>query len=65
VSGTLVFSSESGTVVAEASTRRDARGGPDRDDEAAAAGTRGARRSAFDLPTLDGDKRPDGGELVN
>jgi ATP-dependent Clp protease ATP-binding subunit ClpB len=65
VSGTLVFSSETGTVVAEASSRRDARGGPDRDDEPAGAGTRGGRRSAFDLPPLDGDPRPDGGELVN
>ena len=49
----------------EASDRRDARGGPERESEGTAAGARGGRRSAFDLPPLDGDPRPDGGELVN
>jgi ATP-dependent Clp protease ATP-binding subunit ClpA len=66
VSATLVFSSESGTVVADASDRRDARSaGPEPEGAAAGAGSGGGRRSAFDLPPLDGDKHPDGGELVN
>jgi len=62
VSGTLVFSTESHTVVAEAGDRRDARtpGGaattdPDADD----------RSSAFDLPPVDEGKGPNGGGLVN
>jgi len=62
VSGTLVFSTESSTVVAEAGDRRDARtpGGaattdPDADD----------RSSAFDLPPVDEGKGPNGGGLVN
>jgi len=63
VSGTLVFSTESSTVVAEAGDRRDARtpadGGsadPDAADD---------RRSAFDLPSLDEAKGPNRGGLVN
>jgi ATP-dependent Clp protease ATP-binding subunit ClpB len=60
VSGTLVFSGESGTVVAEASDRRDARTAAP-EPEGAAAG----RRSSFDLPPLDGPKRSDDGGLVN
>jgi ATP-dependent Clp protease ATP-binding subunit ClpB len=62
VSGTLVFSTASGTVVAEAGDRRDARsssdGGPVGQDPAA------DRESAFDLPPLDEGKGPGGG-LVN
>jgi ATP-dependent Clp protease ATP-binding subunit ClpB len=66
VSSTLVFASESSTVVTDAAERRDARrpaGG--RDDAPAGAGSRpGSRRSAFDLPPLDeGDES--GGGLVN
>jgi ATP-dependent Clp protease ATP-binding subunit ClpA len=62
VSGTLVFSTESETVVADAADRRDARGSVDPDRAGAAAG--GRRRSTFDLPPLDERKEPDGG-LVN
>ncbi len=65
VSGTLVFSTESSTVVAEAGDRRDARTPADRgpSDEDAVH----ASRSAFDLPPLDEDKEkgPDRGGLVN
>ena len=63
VSGTLVFSSESSTVVADASDRRDARSAG-REPAGAGAG-RGKRKSTFDLPSLDEPPRPDGGELVN
>jgi len=66
VSGTLVFSSESSTVVTDAADRRDARR-PAGEREGAAAGAGsggGARRSAFDLPPIDeGDES--GGGLVN
>ena len=64
VSGTLVFSSESSTVVTDASGRRDARSkGPE--PAAAGAGSR-KRASAFDLPSPDDPSKPDGGgELVN
>jgi len=62
VSGTLVFSTASNSVVAEAGDRRDARTpgegvatDPDSDD----------RRSAFDLPPVDEGKGPNGGSLVN
>ncbi|HEY3333662.1 MAG TPA: ATP-dependent chaperone ClpB [Candidatus Limnocylindrales bacterium] len=62
VSGTLVFSADSRTVVADAADRRDARGsGADREPAAAGAG----RATMFDVPPIDGPKRPDGGELVN
>ncbi len=59
VSGTLVFSSESSTVVADVADRRDARS---KAKEPAAAGK---GRSTFDLPPVDEPSRPDGGELVN
>jgi ATP-dependent Clp protease ATP-binding subunit ClpB len=62
VSGTLVFSTESSTVVADAGDRRDARA---RSGESEADGGKGGRRSAFDLPSLDEDKGPNGGGLVN
>jgi ATP-dependent Clp protease ATP-binding subunit ClpB len=63
VSGALVFSSESSTVVAEASGRRDARGsGSSSGREPADAG---ARRSAFDLPPVEEPPKRDNGELVN
>ena len=61
VSGALVFSTESSTVVTDAADRRDARTGPAGEREAAGAGV-DARRSAFDLPPLDEPKDPDGGE---
>ncbi len=64
VSGTLVFSTESATVVSEAADRRDARSAAEPEGAAAGAG-RGKRRSAFDLPPLDESQRPDGGDLVN
>ncbi len=64
VSGTLVFSSESSTVVTDASDRRDARS-TSREPAAAGVGSR-KKRSTFDLPPLDEPERPDGGgELVN
>ncbi|HEY7524858.1 MAG TPA: ATP-dependent chaperone ClpB [Candidatus Limnocylindrales bacterium] len=59
VSGTLVFSTESESVVADASTRRDARARTEREPAAAGAGR---RRSPLDLPDT---TPPDGGELVN
>jgi ATP-dependent Clp protease ATP-binding subunit ClpB len=63
VSGALVFSADSRTVVAEASDRRDARSS-ERDREPAAAG--GRRRSTlFDVPSPDEPKGPNGGSLVN
>jgi ATP-dependent Clp protease ATP-binding subunit ClpB len=61
VSGTLVFSTETGTVVADAGDRRDARGRP---DEPATAGVGGGRSSPLDLPDTKPRKRGDG-ELVN
>ena len=62
VSGALVFSTGSSTVVTDAGDRRDARtpsdgGSADPDADA-------GRRSAFDLPPLDEGKEPNGG-LVN
>ena len=63
VSGTLVFSTEGSTVVAEAGRRRDARGTPDAAAAAATGGRRG-RTSVLDLPDVDDPKR-DPGELVN
>jgi ATP-dependent Clp protease ATP-binding subunit ClpB len=71
VSGTLVFSTERSTVVADAGTRRDARasGGEagSEDGEAVPAGAGGRRRrSAFDVPDIEPVKPDrDGGELVN
>jgi ATP-dependent Clp protease ATP-binding subunit ClpA len=60
VSGTLVFSTDSESVVADTRSRRDARGHA-ADREPAGAGA-GRRRSPLDLP----DPEPrDGGELVN
>jgi ATP-dependent Clp protease ATP-binding subunit ClpB len=66
VAGTLVFSTDRSTVVAEAGDRRDARGrGPASDAEPVAGGAR--RGSAFDLPDLEGGPKRDrdGGDLVN
>ncbi|MHB8893081.1 MAG: hypothetical protein ACYC65_13675, partial [Candidatus Limnocylindrales bacterium] len=62
MSGSLVFSTGSSTVVTDAGDRRDARTPADGGsaDPAADAG----RRSAFDLPPLDEGKEPNGG-LVN
>jgi ATP-dependent Clp protease ATP-binding subunit ClpA len=60
VSGTLVFSTDRSTVVAEADKRRDARA----EQEPAGAGARGRRTSVLDLPTIDDSKR-EPGELVN
>jgi ATP-dependent Clp protease ATP-binding subunit ClpA len=62
VSGTLVFSSETSTVVADAATRRDARA-RDEDEEGGAAA--GRRRSAFGLPPLEDRKGSDGGKRPN
>jgi ATP-dependent Clp protease ATP-binding subunit ClpA len=68
VSGTLVFTTERSTVVAEAGARRDARSaGGGEAEEPVGAGTGGRRRtSAFDVPDIESPKRDrDGGELVN
>jgi ATP-dependent Clp protease ATP-binding subunit ClpB len=64
VSGTLVFSTETSTVVSEAADRRDARSAPEPEGAAAGAGGRKGR-SSFDLPPLDEANKPDGGDLVN
>ncbi|HEU0243523.1 MAG TPA: ATP-dependent chaperone ClpB [Candidatus Limnocylindrales bacterium] len=61
VSGTLVFSTDTGSVAVEASERRDARS---RTADLAAAAA-GARSKLFDVPSLDDPKGSDGGELVN
>ncbi len=62
VSGTLVFSADSRTVVADAGEHRDARART-ASGELAGAGVRGAR-TPLDLPDLDGGSNRDGG-LVN
>ena len=67
VSGTLVFSTERSTVVAETGHRRDARRGPPatRTRRSAPAPARPGE-AVLDLPDLDEPKRDrDGGELVN
>jgi ATP-dependent Clp protease ATP-binding subunit ClpB len=63
VSGALVFSTDSSTVVADAGERRDARA-PSGEPESA-VGTAGRRRSAFDLPPLEEPGDRDGGGRVN
>ena len=64
VSGTLVFSSDRSTVVAEAGRRRDARAA-EKPREPAGAGTGGrGRKSVLDLPDLE-DTKGDSGELIN
>jgi ATP-dependent Clp protease ATP-binding subunit ClpA len=67
VSGTLVFSTDRSTVVAEAGNRRDARVRGETDDDAVLTGTGGRRRSrtVLDLPEVDEKRDRDGGELVN
>jgi ATP-dependent Clp protease ATP-binding subunit ClpB len=68
VSGTLVFSTDRSTVVADAGARRDARTRRDEGEAEktpAATGGRG-RKTILDLPEVDAPKRDrDGGELVN
>jgi ATP-dependent Clp protease ATP-binding subunit ClpB len=65
VSGTLVFSTDRSTVVADAGQRRDARAAdPEREAAAAGAGAAASRKSVLDLPDVDEPKR-DPGELVN
>jgi ATP-dependent Clp protease ATP-binding subunit ClpB len=64
VSGTLVFSTERSTVVAEGGQRRDARTPSSaREPAAAGAGGRGGK-SVLDLPDLE-DPQRDTGELIN
>ncbi len=60
VSGTLVFSTDTQTVVTDAGDRRDARGGA----PATPVGA-GRKRSAFDLPPLDEPDESNDGGLVN
>ena len=62
IGGTLVFSADMRTVVADTGDRRDARTGSKR--ERAAAGT-GGRGRAFDLPGVDDRPKRDGGDLQN
>jgi len=61
-SGTLVFSADSRTVVAEAADRRDARAGG---EQPGPAGVGRSARDAFDLPPVGQRRRGDDGELVN
>ena len=69
VSGTLVFSTERSTVVAEAANRRDARSaasGGDPDEGVGGGAGRRRPKQVLDLPEIDEPKRErDGGELVN
>jgi ATP-dependent Clp protease ATP-binding subunit ClpB len=66
VSGTLVFSTDRSTVVAEAGRRRDARSAADPDPEPAGAGAGRGRKSVLDLPDIDAEApKRDPGELVN
>jgi ATP-dependent Clp protease ATP-binding subunit ClpB len=69
VSGTLVFSTDRSTVVAEAGRRRDARAAltePEPEPAGAGAGGRGrGRKTALDLPDIDDGPKRDPGELVN
>jgi ATP-dependent Clp protease ATP-binding subunit ClpB len=68
VSGTLVFSTDRSTVVADAGARRDARTRRDEGEAEktpAGTGARG-RKTVLDLPEVETPKRDrDGGELVN
>ena len=64
VSGTLVFSTERSTVVAEGGRRRDARTPSSAREPAAAGASRRGDKSVLDLPDLDDPKR-DSGELIN
>jgi ATP-dependent Clp protease ATP-binding subunit ClpB len=63
VGGTLVFTTESQTVVTEAGERRDARSTRAR-EPAGTGGRAKGRTSAFDLPPSE-PRKDDGGELVN
>jgi ATP-dependent Clp protease ATP-binding subunit ClpC len=65
VSGTLVFTSEQATVVADASDRRDARAASDGEGGQGDVGTAAGRgrRSPLDLPPV--TPKPDGGKLPN
>jgi ATP-dependent Clp protease ATP-binding subunit ClpB len=67
VSGTLVFSTDRSTVVADAGNRRDARARSTRadDTEPVAAGARRGTKTVLDLPDVDRKPDRDGGELVN
>jgi ATP-dependent Clp protease ATP-binding subunit ClpA len=67
VSGTIVFSTERSTVVAEAGRRRDARAAstePEPEPAGAGAGGRG-RKTVLDLPDIETPPKRDPGELVN
>ncbi|TMC62073.1 MAG: AAA family ATPase, partial [Chloroflexi bacterium] len=64
VGGTLVFTTEGQTVVAEAGERRDARSTAGREPAAAGRGRRKGGTSAFDLPPSE-PRKDGGGELVN
>jgi ATP-dependent Clp protease ATP-binding subunit ClpB len=63
VGGTLVFSADSRTVVADTGDRRDARAGSSTREPAGAGA--GGRGGSWDLPDLDDRPKRDGGDLVN
>jgi ATP-dependent Clp protease ATP-binding subunit ClpB len=68
VGGTIVFSADSRTVVADTADRRDARAGSGSasgEREPVGSGAGGRRSSAFDLPETPDRPKRDGGELVN
>jgi ATP-dependent Clp protease ATP-binding subunit ClpB len=66
VSGTLVFSTDASTVVADTAERRDARLTGDAGGTAAGSGAAASRAgSTFDLPPLEDRKGPNGGGRVN
>jgi ATP-dependent Clp protease ATP-binding subunit ClpB len=66
VSGTIVFSTDRSTVVAEAGRRRDARSTSEEPEPAGAGAGRGrSRKTVLDLPEIDDGPKRDPGELVN
>jgi ATP-dependent Clp protease ATP-binding subunit ClpB len=65
VGGTLLFTQEGATVVAEAGERRDARSGAGGAAGAAGAGAAGAAPSVLDLPSTAPPKKGGDGERLN
>jgi ATP-dependent Clp protease ATP-binding subunit ClpA len=66
VSGTIVFTSDRSTVVAEAGRRRDARSVSEEPEPAGAGAGRGrGRKTVLDLPEIEDAPKRDPGELVN
>jgi len=65
VGGTLLFTQEGATVVAEAGDRRDARSGSAETGEEAAAASTGRLGSLLDLPSTAPPKKDGGEERLN